>query len=79
MHGVTQTLKNKPENLTCNKNLVQMKIRLQYPSKHENLMIYQYFWFDSAFLDAGQKFSPSARVKPEILTQNKTNITNMLG
>ena len=42
-------------------------------------MKYQYFWFTSAFLDASQKFSPSIRGKPEILTQNKTNITNMLG
>ena len=42
-------------------------------------MKYQYFWFTSAFLDARQKFSPSIIVKPKISTQNKTNITNMLG
>ena len=42
-------------------------------------MIYQYFWFTSDFLDTSQKFSPSIRGKQEILTQDKTNITNMLG
>ena len=46
---------------------------------HENLMKYQYFWFTSAFLDVSEKFSPSIRGKPEISTQNKTNITNLLG
>ena len=30
------------------------------------------FWFTSVFLDAIQKFSPSIRGKPEILTKNKT-------
>ena len=42
-------------------------------------MIYLYFWSTSAFLDASQKLSPSIRGKPEISTQNKTNIINMLG
>ena len=42
-------------------------------------MKYQYLWFTSTFLDASQKFSPSRRGKPEISSQNKTNITNMLG
>ena len=45
----------------------------------KNPMIYQYFWFTSAFLDASHKSSPSIRGKPEILTKNKTNITSMLG
>ena len=42
-------------------------------------MKYQYFWFTSAFFDASHKFLPSVRGKPEMSTQNKTNITNMLG
>ena len=54
-----------------------MIIRLYYHSKHENLTKYQSFWFSSAFLDASQKFSPFIRGKPEISTQNETNITNM--
>ena len=39
-------------------------------------MIYQYFWFTSAFIDVSQKFSPTKKSKLEILTQNKTYITN---
>ena len=42
-------------------------------------MKYQYFWFTSAFLDARQKFPPSIKDKPDISTQNKTNIIDMLG
>ena len=56
-----------------------MRIRLYYHNEHENLTKYQYFWFTSVFLELSQKFSPSVRSKPEILTNIKTNITNMLG
>ena len=41
-------------------------------------MKYQYFWFTSAFPETSQKFSP-LKGKLEIPTQNKTNITNVLG
>ena len=42
-------------------------------------MKYQSFWLTSVLLYPSQKFSPFVRGKPEISTQNKTNITTMLG
>ena len=53
-----------------------MRKMLYYRSKFFGLSI---FWFTCAFHDAHQKFSPSVRGQPEILFQNKTIITNMLG
>ena len=41
-------------------------------------MKYKYFESTSAFLDVSQKFTPSMKGKPEISTQYKTNITNLL-
>ena len=71
-------MKNKPEDLTTKILFSSDEKKLYYHSKHENLMIYQYFWFTSAFLDAGEKFSPSIRGTSEILTQDKTDLTNMI-
>ena len=77
---MTQTLQKEPENLTYNNNLIWFRREQDYTIKvNMKTSKYQYFWFISAFLDTNQKLSPSIRGKPELLIQNKTNITNMLG